>query len=852
VAEGLAFTARTLGERAKILAVVEPSLRSLPGVDDYPEPADVPGEAARRRLIDALAETLSAFAADRRTLLVLDDLQWADDLTLALLGSLSDRYAAQNPLFILATYRSEESTPEIERIAAAPHVATLRLDRLESASIGTMAADMLGQRQVSDRLASFLSAESSGNPFFVAEYLRAAVDAALLFRDHRGRWQQADGAIALDRLGLPRNLQDLVTRRLESLTEAAQRLAEVAAVLGREVETGVLAAVALEAGAIPGEGAFDDILRNLLVRQVLETTSAESVRFVHDKLREIAYDGLPADRQRLLHATAARLLEKRHADRGTLDRGAASLALHFEKAGDAGKALAYFDQAGEAAHNTHANQEAIRLLDRARSLQRGGAGSTSVLVEARRERLLGLNALALGNLNDALARLTEAAGIAGRPWPSSRAGMVASCVVALCGEMFRRWLPRVSRRIAATGSARDLLLEAARAYERLLVTHYYATGDMLAVALSAIANMNLAERAGGASAERALGYATFAAMCALLPFDGVARSYCKRALVVARESGDEVAESWVRMNVALVHLQAGRWSEMSTELEHVRAVARRIGFSRRWEEATSQFSTARLLTGAFDDAAALNAELSGAIERADPQTKCWAIVRDAELHLLRGDPVAALNAARQGERLCEQGLGFTEWIYALGPLALAHLRLGDHAAARLAADRCDEWMRKGSAPVFYNIFAYGAVAEVYLALWAESTDSGARRKLGDLVRRAVKRLKLHGRAMAVAAPRAYLWRGIVAVRLDSDPHKAERLFHDSIARARLLGLVYDEAMALAALGEHAADAAERGLHRAEAARVFARIGACHDLARVEGSDQPEQVRAVGPSVGGPN
>jgi predicted ATPase len=187
VAEGLAFTARTLGERAKILAATEPSLRDLPGVDDYPEPAEVPGEAARRRLIDALAETLSAFAADRRTLLVLDDLQWADDLTLALLASLSERYTSQNPIFILATYRSEESTPEIERIAAAPHVATLRLDRLDAATIGTMAADMLGQRRVSDRLAAFLRAESAGNPFFVAEYLRAAVDAALLFRDQRGR-----------------------------------------------------------------------------------------------------------------------------------------------------------------------------------------------------------------------------------------------------------------------------------------------------------------------------------------------------------------------------------------------------------------------------------------------------------------------------------------------------------------------------------------------------------------------------------------------------------------------------------------------------------------------------------------
>jgi hypothetical protein len=540
----------------------------------------------------------------------------------------------------------------------------------------------------------------------------------------------------------------------------------------------------------------------------------------------------------VLHGTAARLLERRHTERGTLDRGAASLAHHFEKAGELDKALTYLDQAGEAAHNMHANQEAFRLLDRARSLQRGGAGAPSALVQARRERLLGLNALALGNVNEALARLTDAAGTAGRPWPRTRTRLIASCMFALFGEMARRWLPGFGLGRAPTGGERELLLEAARAYERLLVVNYFATGDMLAVVLSALSNVGLAERAGGASAERALGYATFAAMCALLPFEGAARAYCKRALAVARESGDEVAESWVRMNVALVHLQAGRWAEMSTELDHVRTVARQIGFSRRWEEATSQFSTARFLNGRFEDAAALNDELSSTIERADPQSKCWAVVREAELHLVRGDPTSALDAARQGERWCEQGLGFAEWIYTLGPLALAYLRTGDRAAARAAADRCAEWMRKGSAPVFYNIFAYAAVAEVYLALSAETDDPGARRKLGDHARRAVRRLRLTGRAMAIAAPRAYLWRGILAARLDGRPLQAQRLFNDSLLRARRLGLAHDEAMALAALGETATDRAEGRLQLAEAARIFRRLGARANLARIGASDEP--------------
>lgn len=831
VGEGAAFTERTLGARAKILAAAEPSLREVPGVAAYPEPAEVPGEAARRRLIDALVETVSAFTADRPTLVVLDDLQWADDLTLAFLSSLSERYLQRTPVFILATYRSEESTPELERLAAAPHVATLRLGRLDEVAIGTMSADMLGQRAVSSALAAFLGSESSGNPFFVAEYLRAAVDAALLFRDERGHWQQAGGGVALDRLGLPRTLQALVTRRLESLSEPSRRLSEVAAVLGREIEAEVLGAVAVETGVAPDEGTFDDELRTLLVRQVLETAPGGSVRFVHDKLREVAYAALAPERRRALHGTAALLLEQRHRERDTLARGAASLAHHFEQAGDAARAIVYFDKAGEAAHDMHANQEAFRLLERARALEGGGV-ATSAVTRARRERMLGLNALALGNVKEALVRLGDAAGRAGWPWPRTRLGVVLQSALGLGGELFRRWLQvEAPSDGAPTGARRELLLEAARAYERLLVVHYYATGDMAAVVLSATVNMGLAERAGGASAERALGYATFAAMCALLPFDWIARSYCDRALSVARESGDDLATTWVRMNVALVHLQAARWPEMSGELEEVRRIARRIGFHRRWEEASSQFSTARLLAGRLDDAAALNAELSSAIERADPQTKCWAIVRDAELHLLKGRPAAALEAAREGERLCEQALGVAEWTYTLGPLALALLELGDLRGARDAADRCAAWARKGSAPVFYNVFAYAAVAEVYVALWQRAEDAASRRELADQAARAVGRLRLAGYAMAVASPRAFLWRGLEALRIKGKAARAKLLFEESLARARRLGMAHDEGLALAALGEAATDAAEREAHLAAAVAIFERIGAARDRER---------------------
>src|SRR5262249_40588575 len=107
---GRAETDRLIGRHGKLLALCEPAFLGLPGQGAYPEPVELPAEAARMRLYTALAETFMAFAdqerpasggalpgladagplrsqlaARRSRLLVLDDLQWADELTLGFL-----------------------------------------------------------------------------------------------------------------------------------------------------------------------------------------------------------------------------------------------------------------------------------------------------------------------------------------------------------------------------------------------------------------------------------------------------------------------------------------------------------------------------------------------------------------------------------------------------------------------------------------------------------------------------------------------------------------------------------------------------------------------------------------------
>jgi hypothetical protein len=285
------------------------------------------------------------------------------------------------------------------------------------------------------------------------------------------------------------------------------------------------------------------------------------------------------------------------------------------------------------------------------------------------------------------------------------------------------------------------------------------------------------------------------------------------------------------MNIAVVHLQAGRWTEMRECLEQARGMARRMGFDRRWEEATSQFSTACLLAGNFGEARLLNNELLGASERADPQSRCWAVVRQAELCLLTGDIGGAIEAAQEGVRFCEQGLGRAEWIYALGPLALARLHSGDVLGARQTADACAAWIRRGSIPIFYNVFSHGALAEVYLSLWQDERDPSAKNSLARGARYATEQLSELAGAMAIAVPRARLIRGLTLLNLDRRRERALNSFRESLRHATALAMPYDEALARVALADHGPPS-EQALHLAEAERILRQLGATADLVRL--------------------
>jgi len=269
-------------------------LLDLPGQREQAEPAPLPTQAARYRLFSALQETLTTLAENVNILLIVDDLQWADELSLDFLETLSTDFLAHHRVLVVGTYRSEEATPRLLRMRDDQHTPCITLGRFEAAAMEQLVSDMLGADEVSNDLLAPLLAASEGNAFFAAEYLRVAVDEGVIDRNGNGNWYFDSKKYHANKL--PDTLRALIEHRLTALSESARKMLDVAAVIGRESDSDMLVATAEIT-----EGESLDALEELVTRAFLEEVQGNAFRFVHDKLREVTYEAIPKDRCSLLH-----------------------------------------------------------------------------------------------------------------------------------------------------------------------------------------------------------------------------------------------------------------------------------------------------------------------------------------------------------------------------------------------------------------------------------------------------------------------------------------------------------------------------------------------------------------------
>jgi serine/threonine protein kinase/tetratricopeptide (TPR) repeat protein len=823
---GAEETHRLLGNGGRLLAAYEPSLAELPGQADELEPEGLAGEEARRRVLETLAAAIAALAVEQPLMVILDDLQWADEMSLGFLTSLPRSYFEQHHVLFLGTHRSDESNESLEELAARPGVERIELGRLGEPMVAALVGHMLAIAEPPRALVQTLARQTEGNPFLVAEYLRAAVGERLLFRQG-GQWQVAETGEGYERL-FPRSLRELVGRRLAGLTDATGQLLAAAAVLGREFEAGLL-----ETMAGTDEETVLARLRDLFTRQIFEPVGQGYYRFVHDKLRELAYARIPEDERRRLHHVAAIAIERRYAGSERFPLYYRALAHHLKQAQVWPRAIEYLERAGEQALHDFSNREAVDLFNQALALSAYIPGVVDRARLAHWEGALVEAHLGLGQAEAGRRHADRALRHCGTPMPTSPAGWM----LGLGGQVLRRVVGQVLPARPAPpfhGSPEEseLLGEAAHVFNRMMEAFFLAN-DPIAGTYCGLRCLDLAEQLPP-SAALARGYAFMTIVVGFTPLQAVARRWLERALVIADQLDSDVTRIYCLNRVSGYAIAVGRWQEARERLERAIALARELGDRRQLEEGLAIRGAGLHFEGQFAESVAVIREMAElAYDRGDPQTLCWARNIMAQSLGCLGRTHEALALLQEGRDWVDEEGGSVDRIYTYGSATMLHRQLGEWQAAEDYAARALACMEQQAPVQFFLGRSVASVATTYLALWEQAQAAapapGRLRQLSEGAQRACQIFRSFARALPFARPGAWTCEGTRAW-LDGKTLRARWEWQAALREAERLAMPFEQAYAYFELGRHL-DASERRRHLMRAGQLFEHLGALHELER---------------------
>ncbi|MGA8516443.1 MAG: adenylate/guanylate cyclase domain-containing protein [Burkholderiaceae bacterium] len=313
------------------------ALSELLGLRSISEPhmAGLNADTVRSRIQGALLRGLHSLVRER-TLLVVEDLHWADPSTNELLSKFVSELPRQSAMLI-ATSRPTKD----KMFSDGAHVSVLHLDRLPEADIRAIVTALAAPRLMPEAIMRQIVDRSDGVPIFATELAHA-----LLLRDD---FDNPVGA-----RGIPSTLSDILLARLDQLQHGRMTVQQ-AAVLGREFDQSLLVACASDLME-DTQAAIEELLDTQLFVQ-RNTPNGVVLSFDHMLVKDAVYQRmLRADRVRL-HAKVAQVMEQQFAV--SITNAPHLLAQHYLEAGNLDRAAYFWERAGELAANQLAPKEAV-------------------------------------------------------------------------------------------------------------------------------------------------------------------------------------------------------------------------------------------------------------------------------------------------------------------------------------------------------------------------------------------------------------------------------------------------------------------------------------------------------------
>src|SRR5262249_36743495 len=255
--------------------------------------------ATPARMLRELAQALEMLTADAPLVLVLEDLQWSDRSTVDLLASVAQRREPAQ-LLVLGTYRPVDLVLQahplhglVQELGGRGLVRDLSLELLLAADVAAYLVGRLGG-PVAPALVACVHAHTDGHPLFLVTIVEHLVQQRLLGRS-AGQWTLRAGGEA-SVADLPKEVRQVITRRLATLPAAAQQVLEVASVVGQ-----AFVAAAVAAGTQDTVEAVDAVCDGLGQHRFIEDTGVTvwpdgtrggTYRFHHALYQQVLYEAL--------------------------------------------------------------------------------------------------------------------------------------------------------------------------------------------------------------------------------------------------------------------------------------------------------------------------------------------------------------------------------------------------------------------------------------------------------------------------------------------------------------------------------------------------------------------------------
>ena len=347
---------KAVGTFATELVKLVPELSDKLGT--IPSSASASSAQPHIRLYEAVTQFFVNISKEVPLVLFLDDLQWLDDASMALLHHMA-RVISVEHLLVVGAYRDLELEDQRSLSRAVAEINRERLfhaiplKRLAFDHVLQMIRQTFGEK-VPGELPDLVYGKTEGNPFFVEEVLRSLVEEGAVYPVEKG-W----GVKYLSDVHVPRGIKELLGKRLECLDEESCHVLSAAAVIGREFSFPVLR----EVTGLDENRLIDMVDRCLQARLVVarHILGEEVYAFADTQLRDVLYEDISPVRRRRQHMKVGEAVEKVYAKK--IDDYVEALAYHFLEGNDLSKAVDYAQKAGDKAARLFAWDQARRYYE---------------------------------------------------------------------------------------------------------------------------------------------------------------------------------------------------------------------------------------------------------------------------------------------------------------------------------------------------------------------------------------------------------------------------------------------------------------------------------------------------------